>query len=207
MQESNVEPVPPSSEEHTGKTKAPKKRKKTGKEKAYVWPIKATILSLCLAGIFSFGTELTLSGAGIAVSAVIIVVLIFVSILFDMMGLAVASCDTVPLASMASRKVKGARHALTLCKKANVVSSVCNDIVGDCIGIIAGVCGATLSISIAGSLEGMARLAVSVAVSAVIAALTIGGKASMKNVAINSSTKIVLTMGRVLAVFKKEGRK
>jgi hypothetical protein len=50
-------------------------------------------------------------------------------------------------------------------------------------------------------------LAITVAVSAIISAATVGGKAAMKNVALQHSTKIVLLMGRFIALFKKERRK
>ena len=182
------------------------KKRKHG-EKAYVWPIKATIISLVLGLVVAFGAEVVLSDTSIAVSVVLIVVLVLVGVLFDMMGLAVASCDPVPLRSMASRKVRGARHALRLVDNAHKVSSVFNDIVGDSIGIITGVCGAALALVLAGSLDGLARIAVAVAVSAVIAALTIGSKAAMKGVAIRHSTQIVLAIGKLMAVFCKEKRR
>ena len=183
----------------------PKKRKRS--EKTYLWPIEATLISLVLGLVVAFGAEVVLSDTTIAVAVVLIVVLVLLGVLFDMMGLAVASCDPVPLRSMASRKVRGARHALRLVDNAHKVSSIFNDIVGDSIGIITGVCGAALAIVLAGSLQGLARIAVAVAVSAVIAALTIGSKAAMKGVAIRHSTKIVLTLGRLMAIFRKEKRR
>ena len=184
-----------------------KQKKRRRSEKAYLWPIEATLISLVLCLLVAFGAEVVLSGTTIAVAVVLIVLLVALGVLFDMMGLAVASCDPVPLRSMASRKIRGARHALRLVDNAHKVSSVFNDIVGDIIGIITGVCGAALALVLAGSLDGLARIAVAVAVSAAIAALTIGGKAAMKGVAIRHSTQIVLALGKVMAVFRKERRR
>lgn len=214
MQEHNIpnEDPPRSSEKEVAplhdRSSSAKKHHRTKKNQpAYVWVIKAIIISLVLSCAFGFGTEFALSDAAIAVYVVLLVVLIAIAVLFDMMGLAVASCDIVPLTSMASRKIKGAKHALALCKKANVVSSVCNDIISDTIGITTGACGAALALILSGSLTGVARLAITVAVSAIISAATVGGKAAMKNVALQHSTKIVLIMGRFIALFKKERRK
>ncbi len=187
------------------KTKSDNKKNK-GKQAWYVWPIKATVISLFLALALSFGTELALSGAGVAVAVVLLFVLINIAVAFDMVGLAVASCDLTPLNAMASRRIKGARHAVTLCHNASKVSSIFCDIVGDSIGIITGVCGAVLALALSRELEGLAALAIAVVVSAVIAALTIGGKACMKRFALLYSTQIVLFCGKVMALFRKEGR-
>ncbi|MBO4535114.1 MAG: hypothetical protein J5755_04180 [Clostridia bacterium] len=189
------------------KTKQDKTKKPKGKQAWYVWPIKATVISLFLALVLSFGTELVLGRTGIAVAIVLLVVLIALAVLFDMIGLAVAGCDPTPLNAMASRKIKGARHAVTLCHNANIVSSVFCDIVGDSIGIITGACGVVLALALSGKLDGFASLAVAVSVAAVIAALTIGGKACMKRVALVHGTEIVLLCGKFMAVFVKEGRR
>lgn len=183
------------------------KKKKKHSEKAYVWPIKATLISLVLGLLFAFGAELLLSDASIVLAVILIVVLIALGTLFDMMGLAVASCDPVALRSMASCRVRGAKHALSLVNNAHKVSSVFNDIIGDSVGIITGVCGAALAFVLSGGLEGMARIAVAVSVSAVIAALTIGSKAAMKGVAIRHSIRIVLTMGKFMSLFRSEKRR
>ena len=184
-----------------------KKKKRKHSEKAYVWPIKATLISLVLGLVFAFGAEVVLSDTTVAVAVVLIVVLIALGTLFDMMGLAVASCDPVPLRSMASRRVRGAKHALWLVNNAHKVSSIFNDIVGDSVGIITGVCGATLSFVLSGALEGILRILVAVAVSAVIAALTIGTKAAMKSVAIRHSVRIVLSLGKLMTLFRNERRR
>lgn len=187
--------------------KKEEKRDKKRKKSPWVWPIQATVVSLVLAAVFSLLAEVVLTDAHIAIAVVLLVVLILVSIFFDMLGLAVAGCDGVALASMASRKVRGAKIALRLVHKAGMVSSILNDIVGDTIGIITGVCGAALAYKMSSSLSGWAAIAVSVAVSAVIAAVTIGGKAAMKQVALHHTDPIVLGMGKFLSVFCKEDRK
>lgn len=183
-----------------------KKHKHHG-EKAYVWAIEATAISLVLGVVIAFGAEVLLSDTAIAIAISLIVVLVLIGVLFDMMGLAVSSSDPVPLRSMASRKVRGAKHALHLVDNAHKVSSIFNDIVGDSIGIITGVCGAALAAELASGLNGYARIGVAVAVSAVIAAMTIGGKAAMKSVAMRHSTRIVLAIGKFMSLFRSERRR
>lgn len=78
--------------------------------------------------------------------------LILASILFDAIGVAVTSCDVAPIASMASRKVHGAKTALWLVKNSGTVSSICNDVIGDIFGIISGACSAAVVVKITLSL-------------------------------------------------------
>ena len=185
-----------------------KEKDKKRKKSIWVWPIQATVISLVLAAVFSLMAEVSLTDAHIAVAVVLLVVLVGISIFFDMLGIAVTGCDASALNSMAARKVRGARHALHLAQNAGKVSSIFNDIVGDSIGIITGVCGAALAYQLASGLSTRwATIAVSVAVSAVIAAFTIGGKAFMKQVALRHSTAIVLAVGRFFALFRKESRR
>ena len=196
------ESSPPAPE--SGKKEKDKRRKKS----IWVWPIQATVISLVLAAVFSLLAEVSLSDAHIAIAVVLLVVLVAISIFFDMLGIAVTGCDAASLNSMAARKVRGAKHALHLAQNAGKVSSIFNDIVGDSIGIITGVCGAALAYRLAlGLAARWATIAVSVAVSAVIAAITIGGKAFMKQVALRHSTAIVLGVGRFFAIFRKETRR
>ena len=47
----------------------------------------------------------------------------------------------------------------------------------------------------------------SIAVSALVSAITIGGKAFMKKIAIDNSKDFVMFVARILAIFSKEERK
>lgn len=57
------------------------------------------------------------------------------------------------------------------------------------------------------SLEETWQIVVSIAVSALVSAMTIGGKAFMKKIAIDNSKDFVMFVARILAVFSKEERK
>lgn len=182
------------------------KRKKT-KKKRNLWWLKAAVISFVLAGFFSFLSELTASAEQIVVIILLLAFLILASILFDAIGVAVTSCDVPPIASMASRKVYGAKTALWLVKNSGTVSSICNDVIGDIFGIISGACSAAVVVKITLTLDASWQRWLSIIISAVVSALTIGGKAFMKNIAINNSKDFVMFVARIISVFNKDERK
>lgn len=191
---------------HHQKSHTPDKKKKS-KKKHNVWWIKATIISLVLSAFFSYFSEIVSSAEQIVVVIVLLAFLIISGILFDAIGVAVTSCDTTPIISMASRKVYGAKTALWLTNNSDTVSSVCNDIIGDIFSIISGACSAALVVKITASLTETWQIVLSIAVSAVVSALMIGGKAFMKKIAIDNSKDFVMFVARFLALFSKDERK
>lgn len=199
-QSDNLQAVDTHQEKRSDKKKKPKK-------KHNIWWIKATIISLVLSAFFSYLSEIVSSAEQIAVVVVLLAFLILSGIIFDAIGVAVTSCDTTPIISMASRKVYGAKTALWLTKNSDTVSSVCNDIIGDIFSIISGACSAALVVKITMSLSETWQMVLSIAVSAVVSALMIGGKAFMKKIAIDNSKDFVMFVARVLAIFNKDERK
>lgn len=183
------------------------KKKKSTKKKRNLWWIKATVISLVLSAFFSYLSEIVSNSEQLVVVVILLAFLVLAGILFDAIGVAVTSCDTTPIISMASRKVYGAKTALWLTKNSDTVSSVCNDIVGDIFSIISGACSAALVVKITVSLNEPWKIVLSIVVSAVVSAMTIGGKAFMKKIAIDNSRDFVMFVARVLAVFDKDERK
>ena len=128
------------------------------------------------------------------------------SILFDGIGVAVTSCDITPIVSMASKKEYGAKTAMWLVKNNEKVSNVCNDVIGDIFGIISGACGAAIAIKIVTLTDDKYQQWIAIAVSAVVSALTIGGKAFLKNIAITNSKEFVMFVARIIGIFHPEER-
>lgn len=182
-------------------------KKKKSKKKHNLWWIKAIIISLVLSAFFSYISELVENADQLVIVIILLAFLILTGVLFDAIGVAVTSCDVTPIISMASRKVYGAKTALNLVKNSDTVSSVCNDIVGDIFSIISGACSAVLVVKITVSLEETWQMVVSIAISALVSAMTIGGKAFMKKIAIDNSKDFVMFVARILAIFSKEERK
>ncbi len=181
------------------------KKEKKQKNKYWVWPTIVFVMAILISLAFSMLSEWALSSAGIAVAVVVIVVFIVISIIFDMLGLAVASCNVEDFHAMASRKVKGSKQALALVKNADKVSSVCNDVIGDVCGILSGAAGAALLTNIALNANGFLTIFVSSLVAAIIAGFTIGGKAMFKRVAITHATGITLAFAKFINFFTHKG--
>ncbi len=185
----------------------PDTKKKKNKKKYNTWWLKVTVISFVLAAFFSFLSDLTASAEQIVIVILLLAFLILASILFDAIGVAVTSCDVTPIISMASRKVHGAKTAMWLVKNSSTVSSICNDVIGDIFGIISGACSAAVVVKISLLLGESWQRWLTIIISAIVSALTIGGKAFMKNIAINNSKDFVMFVARILAVFNKDERK
>lgn len=181
------------------------KQIKTNKAINMKWSIKVLLLSLALSIMFSVISEMVLSGANIVIAVLVILVLIVIGILFDMVGVAITSGDIKPFSAMASRKVKGAKEAISLIKNADKVSSFCCDIVGDICGILCGAAGAAIVVKIVyESTNPAMAILISSLVSGIIAALTIFGKSIGKGIAVYKSEKIIHIVGRFISVFTRK---
>ncbi|MBR1747188.1 MAG: hypothetical protein IJ735_03120 [Clostridia bacterium] len=164
-----------------------------------IWTIKITIITLCLAVVVSFITEITTSVSNVVISILILCLLIVVAIMFDAIGVAVTSCDIAPLLSMAARKVKGANIAVRLVKNASKVANICNDVIGDIAGIISGTCAAAIVLKFA--IDNPNIYLISIFLSSAVSAVTVGGKAFFKHIAMKNSKEMILFAARVIGVF------
>ena len=190
-------------------TKQKKQKNQKSKFALYwKWPLIVLVLALTLS--FSFGvlSQYALSGAGIAVSIVVICVFIIISIIADMIGVATTAAQMYPFRAMAAKKVRGAKEAIKLVENAEKVASVAADIIGDICGILSGAAGASVAAAfIFSSTDQFVAVLIASAVSALIAALTIFGKAMFKRYAMIKSDKIVLAVGKVISIFHCSGKK
>lgn len=173
------------------------------------WIIKIIILSFSMSVVFTFASSEILGNAGYITAFLTLLVFIFIGILFDIIGVAVTAAIPAPFHSMASHKEKGAAEALKLLKNAEKVSSICNDVVGDISGIVSGSTSAIIVAKLVGDFS-VSSMLVSLLVSGVVASLTIGGKAMGKTMAMNNSTTIVLSVGKIInflsGIFHKRSR-
>ena len=189
---------------------APKKER----NKAIRWVVTIFLSTILITSIISLASEEIMSVSAMPVAFVILLVIIFVGILFDIIGVAVTSADEKPFHSLAARKVPGSLESIRLLRNAEKVGSICNDVVGDICGVISGSASATIAAQVLQNFEfSWPRLA-SLVMSALVAGLTVGGKAIGKSLAINSCTKIVYSVGLVIhrlqkigGIFKRENRK
>lgn len=163
-----------------------------------------TIFAFLLSVFMSTFSDILLRKSNTAVAFIVLIAIIFIGILFDIIGVAVTVTDEKPFHSMAASKVKGAKSSLMLIRNASRVSNVCNDVIGDICGIISGSSAAFIVTQVDFSDVGFMSAAVfSVILSGIVASLTIGGKAFGKEIAINNSKEIISMIGRILSVFSK----
>ena len=139
--------------------------------------------------------------SGMAVAFIILLLIVLIGIVFDIIGVAVTSADEKPFHSMAARKVIGAQEAIGLLRKADKVSSICCDVIGDICGVVSGSASAAIVTQILSNFEFSIPQIISLGMSALVAGMTVGGKAIGKGFAIDSSTTIVHTVGKVIWSF------
>lgn len=180
-------------------SKADPASQKKERIKAIRWVVTIFLVTIFVSGIISLVSEEVMAGSGTLVACLILLAIIFVGILFDIVGVAVTSADDKPFHSMAARKVPGAKEAIRLLRNAERVSSICNDVIGDICGVVSGAASATIAARVLTNFTFSWPRLISLIMSALVAGLTVGGKAVGKTFAINSSTKIVHNVGRILA--------
>ena len=178
-----------------------KREKKLKKRENYKWVLELTCLAFAISFSFSFFSEVALKKANLLISCVIVFLFVAIGVLFDMVGMAVATASEAPFHSMSSRGIKSAKVAVLLKRNANKVSSFCQDVIGDICGIISGSAGVVIASSIS-EMWGISLLICSLFTTATVAALTIGGKALEKNIAMQKSNEI---LNRFSKIFWKVG--
>lgn len=167
------------------------------------WIVTVTFLAFFISFIFSFGSNIVMPKVNLFIGIFILLLFIAIGIIFDMIGVAVTSTNEEPLHAMSSKKIKGAKKAVSFKKNADKVSSFCNDVIGDICGIISGSAGVTITSSLSDKLN-INPLYIGLIITAITASLTIGGKAFFKSIAIKNSNKIVHAAAKVLSIFEKK---
>ena len=186
-------------------TKAEKKHKNKRNKKNY-WPLIVVFLSLTISFLVSISCEFLLSGAGIVICIILLLIVTFISIITDMIGVALTSADLEPFNALATKKIFGAKASIKLVKKADRFASFFCDVIGDICGIVSGSICASFVIMM-GLNGGTIEIIISALVSGIVAALMIGGKAIGKRVAIKNSVFIISKFASFLAVFGYGKRK
>ena len=164
------------------------------------WIFTITILAFLISLVFSLATEMIIPNVSIILSAILLIIVILLGIVFDMVGVSVTVANQKKFNSMASQKIKGASLGVKFIKNANKVSSFCNDVIGDICGIISGSLGITISLSLSRKLNINTTLT-TLTLTALIASITIGGKAVGKTISINNSDKILLRFCKIVKPF------
>jgi len=171
---------------------------KKERNKTIRWVVTIFLVTIVISGTISFVSDEVMAKSGIFTAFLILLTIILIGIVFDVIGMAVASADEKPFHSMAARKVPGSQQAIRLLRNAERVSSICNDVVGDICGVVSGSASATIAAQILRNMDFSWPQIVGLLMSAFCAGLTVGGKAIGKTFAVNSATAIVHGVGKFL---------
>ena len=178
---------------------------KRERNKTVRWVVTIFFVTIFVSGAITMLSDMIMSCSGILVAFLILLAIVFIGIIFDIIGVAVASADEKPFHAMAARKVPGAKDCIMLLRNAERVSSICNDVVGDICGVVSGTAAATISAQILAHFEFGWPQIVSLSMSALVAGLTVGGKAIGKTFAMNSCVSIISFVGKLLFYMRKPG--
>lgn len=182
-----------------------KKKNKDFKNKYNIkWVIVITMWTFVMAIIFSMLTEGLVNNINIFLAILILLVIILIGVFFDTIGIAVTVGEEKPFHSMAANKMEEAKYAIRLVRNASQVSNFCNDVIGDISGIVSGAVGTTIIYVIIDTYSIINGSFLSIIITSLIAAITVGGKAFGKSVAILHSEKIIIKLAKVLNFLEKK---
>ncbi len=171
-------------------------------KKNTTWIIIIFIVTFFLSAVFGLISNWIAGTFNTPYAVLTLFIIIFIGVIFDIVGVAVVSDAEHSHHARASKKHKGAKESLFMIKNADKVSNICNDVIGDICGVISGTLGAVIAIDLSINL-GINLIVISLITSSVVASFTVGGKAIGKAYAIKNSKRIVKKVGETINIFYK----
>ncbi len=165
---------------------------------AVKWFITVFITTFILSILFSYISTTAINGLAVIPAVIILILVIFVGIVFDIIGVAVTVGEEAHFHAKASKRIAGAKTSIKLIRNSAKVANICADVIGDIAGVLSGAISAMVSMKITESFN------LQFIISALVASLTVGGKALGKNVAQTNSTKIVNFVGNIINIFDRK---
>ncbi|WP_366922458.1 hypothetical protein MFMK1_002918 [Metallumcola ferriviriculae] len=139
---------------------------------------------------------------------ILLALIILLGVLFDIIGVAVTVASDRAFHAKAAKRVPGARQALGMIRNSHVVASFANDVVGDISGTLSGAIGAVIVLRLLTAQVTGPQVYAGTVMTAIVAALTVGGKAIGKSLAIERAEDIIFQVGKLLfwweRIFKVE---
>lgn len=178
------------------------KKDKKQKNETLRWFIIVCILTFILSLSFSYVSSIAVNGLNIILALVILLGVIFIGIIFDIIGVAVTVGEEHDFHAKATKKAKGSKTALKLIKQSAKVANVCADVIGDICGVLSGAISATIAMKIMNQFN--IGFDLQFIISALVASLTVGGKAIGKTIAQEHSTTIIYFVSRILSIFQRD---
>jgi len=167
----------------------------------YKWILVITIITFFISMILGYFSLIVTEKVSLGLAAFVLFVIVFTGIFFDLLGIAVTAAEETPFHAMAAHRLRGAKESIIIIRNAGPVANFFNDVIGDIAGIISG--SATAAILIKINQEFSVDTAIlSFVLTAVVAAITVGGKAIGKEIALRHSGYVVFKMGYILSFFR-----
>ncbi len=155
-----------------------------------------------MSGVFNVLSSGIMNMVNIWIAVFILLLIILCGIVFDIVGMAVTTADEAPFHAMASKRVRYANRAIALVRAKDKVSNFCNDVVGDICGIVSGSASAAVVAYIIKIAPDFNSFLMSLIITASVAALTVGGKAFGKTIAMKYSNSIVYFAARTISILR-----
>lgn len=176
--------------------------------KSIRFSVSIAVITFVLAAIFSVVSSSILSGVMWVTGFFIVLIIVFIGVFFDMLGVAATAAKETPFHAMAAERVFGAKEAILIVRNADRFASFCNDVIGDISGVISGTASTLVVIQLASVLghgEGTTvQIMIAVMMTSIVAAFTVGGKAMGKFLGIHHSTSIIFFVGKFIAFLDKK---
>lgn len=150
----------------------------------------------------TFFSRSVLVQLGLWPAVVTLFLILVLAITFDVIGTATLAASQPPFHAMAANRVAGAKEAIRLVKNADAVAAFCNDIVGDVLGTISGGLAANIVFRLVQIHPTLSESLLTTVAIGLVAAVSVGGKAAWKKVAVTHSTGIVLWVGKAIYLFE-----
>ena len=194
--------------EDGGKRKIKIRSNNVGNRKiSYKWVITIFVWTFFISSFMQMAQAGMMSKVNLYIAFVILVSIIFIGIIFDIVGVAVTCADEAPFHSMSSRKVRGAKEAIALIRNADKVGNFCNDVIGDIAGIISGSATGAIVLALTMGMSEQVEYLTTILLTGGVAALTVGGKALGKGIAILNCNSIVFTVGKLQSLIRPDKTK
>lgn len=166
------------------------------------WFITIFITTFLLSLLFSYISTTAINDLQVIPAIIILIIVIFVGILFDIIGVSVTVADENEFHARASKKIQGSKMAIKLIRNSAKVANICADVIGDICGVLSGAISAIVALKISQNFN--LAFNIQFLISALVASLTVGGKAIGKEIAAKNNGKIIAVVSRILSPFSKK---
>ncbi len=174
---------------------------------SYKWVVTIIIWTFFISAFMQMIQTGLMHRVTLLVACLLLFSFILIGIVFDIIGVSVTAASEVPFHSLAARRIRGAKEAIRLIRNADKVGNFCNDVIGDIAGIVSGSATTAIVVMLNVLSEGNLEFVLSIVLAGLVAALTVGGKAIGKGIAILNCNSIIFAVGKMISFIKPAGDK